>query len=225
MNPIFADLETTVFEVMSRPRARDRRGQSRPGLPGRSRPRGRAPEGGRGGASSGWNQYPPMMGLPELRQAVAAHYRHWQGLDLDPESRGHGHLRRHRGARRRAARADRARRRGGAVRADVRRLSAAGAAGRRRAALRDARSRRISRSTEEALAARLHAEDARSSLFNNPLNPTATIFSDADLALLADFCVAPRRRRALRRGLGARRLRRPPPHAADRASRACASAR
>ena len=33
----------------------------------------------------GWNQYPPMMGLPELRGAVAAHYRHWQGLDLDPE--------------------------------------------------------------------------------------------------------------------------------------------
>jgi N-succinyldiaminopimelate aminotransferase len=33
----------------------------------------------------GWNQYPPMMGLPELRQAIAAHYRRFQGLDLDPE--------------------------------------------------------------------------------------------------------------------------------------------
>jgi N-succinyldiaminopimelate aminotransferase len=33
----------------------------------------------------GWNQYPPMLGLPELRQAVAAHYRRFQGLDLDPE--------------------------------------------------------------------------------------------------------------------------------------------
>src|SRR4029453_18031904 len=31
-------------------------------------------------------QYPPMMGLPELRQAIAAHYRHWQGLTLDPDS-------------------------------------------------------------------------------------------------------------------------------------------
>jgi len=29
------------------------------------------------------NQYPPMAGLPELRQAVAAHYRRHQGLDLD----------------------------------------------------------------------------------------------------------------------------------------------
>lgn len=28
------------------------------------------------------NQYPPMMGLPELRQAVASHYAREQGLDL-----------------------------------------------------------------------------------------------------------------------------------------------
>ena len=27
-----------------------------------------------------------MMGLPELRQAVAAHYQHWQNLDFDPDS-------------------------------------------------------------------------------------------------------------------------------------------
>jgi len=31
----------------------------------------------------GHNQYPPMMGVPALRQAVAAHDRHWYGLDLD----------------------------------------------------------------------------------------------------------------------------------------------
>ena len=24
-----------------------------------------------------------MMGIPELRSAIAAHYRHWQGVDLD----------------------------------------------------------------------------------------------------------------------------------------------
>src|SRR5581483_5373774 len=29
------------------------------------------------------NQYPPMPGLPELRQAVAEHYRRFQDLDLD----------------------------------------------------------------------------------------------------------------------------------------------
>ena len=32
----------------------------------------------------GLNQYPPMAGLPELREAVAAHYAETQGLDLDP---------------------------------------------------------------------------------------------------------------------------------------------
>lgn len=31
----------------------------------------------------GDNQYPSMMGIPELRAAIAAHYAHWQGLDLD----------------------------------------------------------------------------------------------------------------------------------------------
>ncbi|HVV87425.1 MAG TPA: aminotransferase [Kofleriaceae bacterium] len=34
----------------------------------------------------GHNQYPPMMGLPALRQAVAAHDRRWYGLELDWES-------------------------------------------------------------------------------------------------------------------------------------------
>jgi aspartate/methionine/tyrosine aminotransferase len=29
------------------------------------------------------NQYPPMMGLPALREAVAEHYRRFQGVDLD----------------------------------------------------------------------------------------------------------------------------------------------
>jgi N-succinyldiaminopimelate aminotransferase len=33
----------------------------------------------------GWNQYPPMPGLPELRQAVAAHYQTHQNVALDWE--------------------------------------------------------------------------------------------------------------------------------------------
>ena len=33
---------------------------------------------------NGYNQYPSMMGLPELRQAIAAHYGRWHGLELDP---------------------------------------------------------------------------------------------------------------------------------------------
>jgi N-succinyldiaminopimelate aminotransferase len=33
----------------------------------------------------GRNQYPPSSGVPELRQAVAAHQRAWYGIELDPE--------------------------------------------------------------------------------------------------------------------------------------------
>ena len=33
----------------------------------------------------GRNQYPPSSGLPELRQAVAAHQQAWYGIELDPE--------------------------------------------------------------------------------------------------------------------------------------------
>lgn len=35
---------------------------------------------------AGRNQYPPGNGIPELRQAVAAHQRDWYGLALDPET-------------------------------------------------------------------------------------------------------------------------------------------
>jgi aspartate/methionine/tyrosine aminotransferase len=44
------------------------------------------------------------------------------------------------------------------------------------------------RLTEEALA-KAFSPRTKVALFNNPLNPTATIFSDDDLALLADFCI------------------------------------
>jgi N-succinyldiaminopimelate aminotransferase len=84
MNPIFANLGTSVFEVMSR-LARERQainlGQGFPDDPGPADVRAKAAE----AVLSGWNQYPPMMGLPELRAAIAAHYRRFQGLDLDPE--------------------------------------------------------------------------------------------------------------------------------------------
>ncbi|AVO46519.1 aminotransferase [Phreatobacter cathodiphilus] len=84
MNPIFADLPTTVFEVMSQ-MAREtgaiNLGQGFPDDPGPVDVRQKAAE----AVISGWNQYPPMMGLPELRQAVADHYRHHQNLTLDPQ--------------------------------------------------------------------------------------------------------------------------------------------
>jgi N-succinyldiaminopimelate aminotransferase len=83
MNRIFADIGTSVFETMSR-MARVHQainlGQGFPDDPGPDDVRARAAE----AILSGWNQYPPMMGLPELREAVAQHYRRFQGLDFDP---------------------------------------------------------------------------------------------------------------------------------------------
>ena len=35
---------------------------------------------------AGHNQYPPGAGIPELRQAIAAHQARWYGLSFDPES-------------------------------------------------------------------------------------------------------------------------------------------
>ncbi len=84
-NPVFSNLPTTVFEVMSA-LAREHQainlGQGFPDDPGPADVRAKAAE----AVVDGWNQYPPMMGLPELRRAAADHYRHWQGVDLDPDA-------------------------------------------------------------------------------------------------------------------------------------------
>jgi len=84
-NPVFANLPTTIFEIMSR-LAREHQavnlGQGFPDDPGAEDIRAKAAE----AVVSGWNQYPPMMGLPELRTAIAAHYGRHQNLMLDPDS-------------------------------------------------------------------------------------------------------------------------------------------
>ena len=35
---------------------------------------------------AGHNQYPPGIGVPELRHAIAEHQQHWYGIDLDPDT-------------------------------------------------------------------------------------------------------------------------------------------
>ena len=81
-HPVFAHMPTTIFEEMSG-LARDlgavNLGQGFPDDPGPAAIRARAAD----LVMNGNNQYPPMAGLPELRQAVAAHYKRAQGLDLD----------------------------------------------------------------------------------------------------------------------------------------------
>ena len=84
MNPVFAELGTSVFETMSRlAREHDaiNLGQGFPDDPGPRDVRERAAQ----AVLDGWNQYPPMLGLPALRESIARHYRRFQGLDLDPE--------------------------------------------------------------------------------------------------------------------------------------------
>lgn len=85
MNPIFASLPTTVFDTMSglaRTHGAINLGQGFPDDPGPEDVRAVAAK----AVLDGNNQYPPMMGLPELRAAIASHYRRWQGLDLDPQA-------------------------------------------------------------------------------------------------------------------------------------------
>jgi len=83
MNKVFADLPVTIFEAMSQ-LARDNNainlGQGFPDDPGPEDIRRAAAD----AVMDGYNQYPSMMGIPELRQAISAHYGRWHGLALDP---------------------------------------------------------------------------------------------------------------------------------------------
>ncbi len=85
MNKIFAGLPNTIFDVMSQA-ARDLNainlGQGFPEDPGPLDVREKAAD----AVLNGYNQYPSMMGIPELRNAVAKHYAHWHGLKLEPMS-------------------------------------------------------------------------------------------------------------------------------------------
>jgi N-succinyldiaminopimelate aminotransferase len=185
MNPIFADLPTTVFEVMSQ-MAREtgaiNLGQGFPDDPGPVDVRQKAAE----AVVSGWNQYPPMMGLPELRQAVADHYRHHQNLTIDPQQE----VMITSGATEALA---------GALMALIQPgdevvlfqpmydaylplvLRAGGVP--RFVTLRPPHWR----FTEEDLAA-VFSPKTRVVLINNPLNPAASIFPAEDLDLLGRFC-------------------------------------
>jgi len=81
-NSLMTSLGTTVFEVMSA-LAREHKSVNL----GQGFPDDTGPEPVKAAAAeyllNGHNQYPPMMGLGELRQAVAEHAGRFQGLDID----------------------------------------------------------------------------------------------------------------------------------------------
>ena len=185
VNRVFSGLPTTVFETMSR-LAREHSavnlGQGFPDDPGPLDVRQKAAD----AVVSGWNQYPPMMGLPELRQAIAAHYQRFQGLDLDPERE----VMVTSGATEAIA---------GALMALIEPgdevvlfqpmydaylplVKRAGGVP-RFVKLRPPRWR----FSEEDLAAAF-SERTKVVLFNNPLNPAGVVYGRDDLALLARFC-------------------------------------
>lgn len=84
MNPVYAALGTTIFETMSaRARASGaiNLGQGFPDGEGCAPVIRVAAE----TLTARSNQYPPMTGLPALREAIAAHYARHQRLDLSAE--------------------------------------------------------------------------------------------------------------------------------------------
>ena len=186
MNPIYAALGTTIFEAMSA----SARATGAINL-GQGFPDGRGPEDVLAEAARALieesNQYPPMLGTAALRQAVADHYARHQGLDLVS-----GEVIVTSGATE-------------ALAAAIFALVSPGDEVVMFQPLYDAYWPLVVRAggvpklvrleppewriTAEALAA-VASDRTRLVLLNSPLNPAATMVSDAELMLLADFCVS-----------------------------------
>jgi len=84
-NPVFTGIDTTVFETMSRlaiAHGAVNLGQGFPDVDGPHDVRQVAAR----ALVEGPNQYPPMLGIPELRQAVADADQRFYGLEIDPQS-------------------------------------------------------------------------------------------------------------------------------------------
>jgi len=187
MNPLYANLPTTIFEKMSalaRETGAINLGQ---GFPDAGWPRDVLEAGARA-LTEGYNQYPPMPGIPELRQAIADHYRRHQAIDLDWQTE----ITVTSGATE-------------ALAASIMALVSPGDEVLMIQPMYDAYLPMVRqaggvpklirleppqwRLTETALA-EAFTPRTRIVLLNNPLNPTATMFSDEELALLARFVVA-----------------------------------
>lgn len=83
-NAILSGYGTTIFEVMSRLAVEHGAVNLGQGFPDDRGPDD-VLEAAADAVLNRWNQYPPMLGIPELREAVANHARRFYGLDLDWE--------------------------------------------------------------------------------------------------------------------------------------------
>jgi aspartate/methionine/tyrosine aminotransferase len=84
-NPVFADLGTTIFTVMSALAAEQGAINLGQGFPDADGPRAMREAAARA-LTEGPNQYPPMKGLPQLRRAIAAHAKRFRNLDYDAQT-------------------------------------------------------------------------------------------------------------------------------------------
>ncbi|HEX8644480.1 MAG TPA: aminotransferase [Allosphingosinicella sp.] len=185
MNPVFAATGTSIFARMSALAAEHGAVNLGQGFPDFGWPDD-VLDVAADAIRNGSNQYAPMRGLPELRDAVAAHYLAHQGLDVS---------------------ADAVTVTSGATEAIAAALLSLVSPGDAvvlfqplydsylpivRAAGGVPRLVRLAppdwRITEEALA-EVFGKDTRVVVFNNPHNPSSRMFSEAEVALVARFCI------------------------------------
>jgi aspartate/methionine/tyrosine aminotransferase len=185
-NPIYDALPTTIFTVMStlaQELGAINLGQGFPDRPGPESIRRRAAD----ETMEGDNQYPPMPGLPALREAVARHYLRFQDLRFDWNSE----VTVTSGATE-------------ALAASFLGLISPGDEVVLFQPMYDSYLPMVRRAGGVPKLARLTPPDFRLTremlegvfsprtrlvVLNNPLNPSATVAPEADLALLAEFCV------------------------------------
>jgi N-succinyldiaminopimelate aminotransferase len=186
MNPVFAATGTSIFAIMSELAVRHDAVNLGQGFPDFGWPEDVL----RAAADAvlhGSNQYAPMRGLPQLREAIAAHYAHHQGLEVA---------------------ADQVTVTSGATEAIAAAIFSLVSPGDEvvlfqplydsyvpivRAAGGVPRFVSLKppgwRITEDALA-EVFGPNTRLVIFNNPHNPSSRMFDEAELALLAHYCVA-----------------------------------
>ena len=213
MNKVFADLPVTDL----RGDVASSRATTTPSISARVFPTIPGPEDIRRAAADavmdGYNQYPSMMGIPELRQAIAAHYGRWHGLTLDPmtevmvtsggtEALTSGHSGR-----------GRARRRGRGFPAGLRFLSPDHPPGRRHSAPGAARAAALAADRGGA-ARRLQPQDQGRAVQQSAQSRRRGL-SARGPRIAGAVLPGVRYDRDLRRGLGARGLRWPRAYSAD----------
>ena len=84
MNPLYENMRTSVFERMSGLAAKHGAVNLGQGFPDFGWPEEILDAAARA-VKDGSNQYPPSRGLPQLREAIAAHYQRHQGLEIAAE--------------------------------------------------------------------------------------------------------------------------------------------